>query len=107
MEFDFQFAMRYNVATLIDTLLEAIMITVGIRELKQRTSELVRMVREEGSEIKITYRGEVVALLIPVNRQTSPEEDQAWVEIDHLAAEIGARWPKGVSAMEAIAEDRR
>ena len=83
------------------------MLTVGIRELKQRTSELVRLVREEGSEIKITYRGKVVALLIPVNRQTSLEEDQSWVELDHLAAEIGALWPEGVSAVEAISESRR
>ena len=30
------------------------MITVGIRELKQQTSELIRRVREEGSEIQVT-----------------------------------------------------
>jgi len=83
------------------------MLTAGIRELHQRTSALVRLVREEGSEIKITYRGKVVTLLIPVNRQTSLEEDQSWVELDHLAAEIGARWPEGVSAVEAITESRR
>jgi len=81
--------------------------TVGIRELKQRASELIRMVREEGSEIQVTYRGEVVALLIPVIRPTPKEEAQAWLEIDHLAAEIGVRWPAGVSAEEAVAENRR
>ena len=81
--------------------------TVGIRELKQRTSELIRLVREKGSEIQVTYRGEVVALLIPVNRPTLQEEDLAWAEIDHLAAEIGARWPAGISAAEAVAESRR
>lgn len=83
------------------------MLTVGVRELKQRASELIQMVREEGSEIQITYRGEVVALLIPVTRPTSQEEAQVWAEIDHLAAEIGARWPAGVSAAEAISESRR
>ena len=83
------------------------MLTVGVRELKQRASELIRMVREEGSEIQVTYRGEVVALLIPVARSTPQEEAQAWAEIDHLAAEIGARWPAGVSAAEAISESRR
>ncbi len=82
------------------------MISVGIRELKQRTSELIRLVRESGSEVQITYRGEVVALLIPVTR-SSQNEAQAWAEIDHLAAEIGARWPEGVSAVEAIAEGRQ
>jgi len=82
------------------------MISVGIRELKQRTSELIRLVREGGNKIQITYRGEVVALLIPVTR-SQQDEAQAWTEIDHLAAEIGARWPKGVSAAEAIAEGRQ
>jgi len=81
--------------------------TVGIRELKQRASELICRAREEGIEIQITYRGEVVALLIPVTHPTSQKEAQAWAEIDHLAAEIGARWPAGVSAAEAIAESRR
>ena len=42
------------------------MVTVGIRELKQQASELVRMVRETGEEVQVTYHGEVVALLIPV-----------------------------------------
>lgn len=82
------------------------MISVGIRELKQRTSELIRMVRESGNKIQITYRGEVVALLIPVTR-SQQDEAQAWAEIDHLAAEIGARWPEGLSAAEAITESRQ
>ena len=50
--------------------LEDSMLTVGVRELKQQTSELIRRVREEGSEIQVTYRGEVVALLIPVTCPT-------------------------------------
>ena len=83
------------------------MLTVGVRELKQRASELIRMVREEGSEIQVTYRGEVVALLIPVTRSTPQEEAHAWAKIDHLVAEIGARWPAGVSAADAISESRR
>ena len=81
--------------------------TVGIRELKQRASELIRLVREEGSEIQITHRGQVVALLIPVTPPTPQEEAQAWEEIDHLAAKIDVRWPAGVSAAEAVAHSRR
>ena len=81
--------------------------TVGVRELKHRLSELIRLVREEGSQIQITYRGQVVALLIPVNRPAPQEEDLAWAEIDRLAAEIGARWPAGTSASENVAESRR
>ncbi len=75
--------------------------------MKQHASELIRLVREEGNEIQVTYRGEVVALLIPVARSAPQEEAQAWAKIDHLAAEIGAHWPSGISAAEAVAENRR
>ena len=84
------------------------MITVGVRELKQQASELVRLVRETGSQVQVTYRGKVVALLIPVERSREPEQEaQAWMELDRLAAEIGARWPAGISAEQAVSEGRR
>jgi prevent-host-death family protein len=80
--------------------------TVGVRELKQHASELIRLVREEGRAIQITYRGEVVALLIPVTRPNPEEESQAWADLDRLATEIGVRWPAGVSAAQAIADNQ-
>lgn len=83
------------------------MVTVGIRELKQQASELVRMVRETGKEVQITYHGQVVALLIPVKRLHKKDEAAAWANLDSLAAQIGARWPKGVSAVDAVGEARR
>jgi prevent-host-death family protein len=83
------------------------MVTVGIRELKQQASELVHMVRETGKEVQITYHGKVVALLIPVERIEHKDEAGTWAALDHLAVEIGARWPKGVSAASAVAEARR
>ena len=82
------------------------MVTVGIRELKQQASELVRLVRETGNEVQVTYHGEVVALLIPV-KSARKDDANAWAKLDHLAAEIGARWPKGVSAVDAVSEARR
>ena len=82
------------------------MVTVGIRELKQQASELVRLVRETGNEVQVTYHGEVVALLIPV-KPSKKGDATAWTKLDLLAAEIGARWPKGVSAADAVAEVRR
>jgi prevent-host-death family protein len=86
---------------------EITMITVGIRELKQQASALIRQVTENGGEIQITLHGKVVALLIPVERPQTDEESHAWASLDQLAAEIGARWPAGVSAVEAVAEGRR
>ena len=48
------------------------MTTVGVRELRQRASELLRLV-EEGETIEITDRGRPVALLGPLP-QGSPLE---------------------------------
>jgi prevent-host-death family protein len=83
------------------------MVTVGVRELKQQASKLIRLVRETGSEVQVTHRGKVVALLIPVAPLKGQEgEKYSWANLDLLAAEIGARWPEGVTAAQAVAESR-
>jgi prevent-host-death family protein len=83
------------------------MITVGIRELRQQASALIRKVREDGSQVEITLRGKPVALLIPVEHTPAIGGTSLdWDNLDHLAAEIGARWPDGVSAAAAVAEGR-
>ncbi len=78
-------------------------ITVGVRELKQRTSDIIRQVRQNGLEVQVTYRGEVIALIVPVRR---PAPKGAWASLDTLAAEIGARWPEDVSSLDALNEVR-
>ena len=82
------------------------MVTVGVRELKQQTSELIRRVRERGDEILVTHHGRVVARIIPA---APPSEDAAlaWDDLDRLAAELGKQWPKKVSAAQAVSEARR
>jgi prevent-host-death family protein len=42
---------------------------VGVRELKNRTSEILRAVREEGTEYVITYQGRPMAVLLPVDEE--------------------------------------
>lgn len=82
---------------------------VGVRELKERATEVMRRVRENGEEFEVTYRGQTVARIIPVGEQSRVDHeylDQFWKEWDELAAEIGSRWPPGVSALDAIREDR-
>jgi len=82
------------------------MVTVGVRELKQQTSELIRRVRESGDEIRVTYHGKVVAHILPVAPDLE-ETGRAWDDLDRLAKEIGKRWPEGVSAAQAVSEGRR
>ena len=36
-----------------------------------------------------------------------PDLAAYWADVDRLAAEIGARWPAGVSASDAVARGRR
>ncbi len=83
--------------------------SVGIRELKQRTSEIIRRVREDGQGIDITYRGEVVARIVaPESPEAMRDRSQkAWDRLDELAKQVSAVWPKGVSAVEAVREQRR
>ena len=83
--------------------------SIGVRELKGRTSEILRRVRERAETIDVTYRGRVVARLVPVEQASADAEQVSavWTDIDRLAAHIGARWPAGVSAVDAVREGRR
>jgi prevent-host-death family protein len=84
------------------------MTAVGIRELKARTSEIIRRVRERGEVVDITYRGEVVARLVPVRPPPAQTDVAALLtDMDRLAAEISAAWSAGVSAVDAVRDVRR
>lgn len=78
------------------------MITVNIHGLKQKASELIRMVCELGEEIQITDHEEVVALLVPAKKA-----DFTWLKLDQLAEEIGAHLRSQKSGTGAVSEWRR
>ena len=77
--------------------------------LKQQASRVIRRVRERQEEIEVTYRGRVVARLIPVasGRRRTGGAVPVWSGLDRLAAEVGARWPARRTAAEAVREGRR
>ena len=82
--------------------------TVGVRELKERTSQVLRDLRESGQEIEVTHHGRVVARPVPVRQvPTRRRTAAAWSTLDRVAREIGARWPKARSAAAAVREGRR
>jgi prevent-host-death family protein len=82
--------------------------TVGIRELKQRTSEIVRGVEESGQEVRVTRHGQVVARILPVpTAGMRARARDVWAEMDRLAEQVTRRWPQGVDAAKAVAEQRR
>jgi prevent-host-death family protein len=82
---------------------------IGVRELKQRANEILRQVREQKESFAITYRGQVVARLVPAEDAGADRERSraVWANMNALAEEIGRRWDVKVSATEAIQEQRR
>lgn len=63
------------------------MASIGIRELRQRASELLRRV-EQGETIEITDRGRPVALLAPLPVGSPLERMRAAGEIDAAAGDL-------------------
>jgi len=57
------------------------MTTVGLRELRQDASDLVRRV-ENGEEIEITVAGRLAARLVPA----APRRWQRWIDVADLFA---------------------
>lgn len=91
---------------------------VGVRELKNDTSEIIRMVREEQAEYIVTYRGQPVAVILPVaesvrrdqNEQVlaaSRPDDDFWAQWDILGREIDAQWKSDKTGVELVSEQRR
>lgn len=86
--------------------------SVGIRELKNHASRIVRAVREQGAEYVVTLRGEPVAVLRPFQDQDAgllqqAEVDQALAEMRRLAHQVAEAWTSPKSAVELVEEQRR
>jgi prevent-host-death family protein len=82
--------------------------SVGIHELKEQISEILRRVREDGEGYEVTYHGRAVARLVPVvEPKQSPSACGFWERWGRLSERVSARWPEGTSAVEAVREGRR
>ena len=82
---------------------------VGARELKENAGKVLRRVRKERESIEITWHGLAIARLVPVSAAKAAPKNLAkiWSDLDRLSEEIGIRWPKGVSAVGSVREQRR
>jgi prevent-host-death family protein len=86
--------------------------TVGIRELKNQASRIVRAVREEMAEYVITMRGEPVAILRPFTSQDAQqlrlaETEAELAEMKDLAKRVAAAWQSSKSGVDLVEEQRR
>jgi len=85
---------------------------IGVRELKNNATRIVRAVREERAEYIVTVHGKPAAILRPITPEDEEREYQARVEaffkeFDALAEEVGRAWKTNRTAAEAVEEQRR
>lgn len=90
------------------------MMTVGIRELRNKLSLYLKQV-EEGKRIEITNRGEVIALLIPAKKRKKIDKELIALIEEGLVSWAGGK-PQGASQpvkgrgrplSQIVIEDRR
>jgi prevent-host-death family protein len=86
--------------------------TIGVRELKNQTSRIVRAVREEMAEYVITVQGKPVAVLRPFTKEDAQqlrqaEIDEVLAEMKTLAQQVAKAWTSSKSGVELVDEQRR
>jgi prevent-host-death family protein len=87
-------------------------VKIGVRDLKNRASEIVRDVHEQDAQYIVTLRGEPVAVLRPLSDKSErelrqAERAEALAKLDALAEQIARAWRSPKSAAELIDEQRR
>jgi prevent-host-death family protein len=84
---------------------------IGVRELRQQASEVIRRVREEHAEYVITYQGRPVAILLPLETDRAEEEMVRagkkavlgnWERYNRLAKDIQDVWPSDLKTQDLI-----
>ena len=91
---------------------------VGVRQLKNEATEIIRNVRENRAEYIVTYHGRAVAVLLPIDEDwlaaeasraadaTTPGNDVC-TELAALREEIGQHWRSEKTGVEIVGEQRR
>jgi len=91
---------------------------VGVRELKNQATEILRQVRENQAEYVVTYYGRPVAVLLPVDEEWVEEEarraaeatsagEEVTAELDRLRQEIDRSWKSDKTGVELVSKQRR
>lgn len=89
---------------------------IGVRELREKTSDIMRQVREKGAEYVVTYQGRPVAIILPLDtaqaeagmvRAGREAIMDSWQRYQRLAEELRSAWPEDVSTQDLIDAIRR
>ena len=89
---------------------------IGVRELRQRTAEVLRRVREDKAEYVITHQGRPTALLLPVDtgaveaamvEASKQAVVGGWEAYARAAEQVRRAWPAEHKTPEVLNEIRR
>ena len=92
------------------------MALIGIRELRQKTTEVIRRVQQNGEAYVITQQGRPVAMLLPLDQEKIEAEilrsarrsvADGWKVFHRLAEEIRQAWPAGLETQTLMDDIRR
>jgi len=91
------------------------MALIGVRELRQKTTEILRHLQSDGESYIITQRGRPVALLLPLDREKIEAEmlrsaqqvvADGWQVYQRLADKMRQKWPSGLTTQSLLDEIR-
>ncbi len=84
---------------------------VGVKELKNKTTQIIRNIREKGTEYIITVDKTPVAIIMSLKSHSLVEKLAKRAEvlksIESLSKEIAKDWDDKMNAAEAVSEQRR
>jgi len=89
---------------------------IGVRELREQTSEVIRRVRQDRAEYVVTYQGRPVAIILPLDAGRAEREMVqaskkavlgSWERYERLAEELRRAWPADLSTQGVIDSIRR
>ncbi|MBC8445877.1 MAG: type II toxin-antitoxin system Phd/YefM family antitoxin [Chloroflexi bacterium] len=89
---------------------------IGVRELREQASEVIRRVRQDRAEYVITYQGRPVAIILPLDAERAEKEMVqaskkavlgSWERYERLAEELRRTWPADLPTQDVIDSIRR
>ena len=89
---------------------------IGVRELREQTSEVIRRVRQDRAEYVVTYQGRPVAIILPLDAGRAEREMvqaskkavlDSWERYERLAEELRRVWPADLLTQDVIGSIRR
>lgn len=89
---------------------------IGVRELREKTAEVMRQLQERRAEYVITYQGRPIAVLLPVDSETveaamvevgRKSAKGSWETYAELIERTRKDWPPGRTTQDVLDGIRR